>query len=88
MTPTTESPIAAGRPTRVRFAVVAMAILLGTVTYLDRGCIGTLEQPIMHDLGLHNKYQLGYAMTAFAAAYCAFGILTPGGRIGSVRGSC
>jgi hypothetical protein len=44
MTSTIESPRAVQRPTRVRFVVVGLAVLLGMVTYLDRACIGTLEE--------------------------------------------
>ena len=40
------------RPTRVRFAVVAMAILLGMIIYLDRACMGTLKTPIERDFNL------------------------------------
>ena len=40
------------RPTRVRFAVVTMAILLGMIIYLDRACMGTLKTPIERDLNL------------------------------------
>ena len=29
--------------TRIRYVVVAMAVLLAMVTYLDRACIGTLR---------------------------------------------
>ena len=84
MTSAIDSPGTVQRPTRVRFAVVGMAILLGMVTYLDRGCIGTLEEPIMHDLGL-SKYQYGSALTAFAMAYGGFGILSAwwGDRVGT-----
>ncbi len=77
MTSTIESPCTVQRPTRVRLVVVVLAILLGMVTYLDRACIGTLEKPIMRDLGLQ-EYQHGYALTAFAMAYGSFGILSAG----------
>jgi MFS family permease len=71
------------RRTRVRVAVVTMAIMLGMVTYLDRACMGTLEAPIMRDLDL-SASRLGFSLTkeqglawvhtAFALAYCVFGI--------------
>ena len=84
MASTIDSPSTVQRPTRVRALVVGMAILLGMVTYLDRACIGTLENPIMHDLGL-SKYQLSYAQTAFAAAYALSGIFSAwwGDRVGT-----
>ncbi len=75
MASTIDNPCIVQRPTRVRAVVVGMAILLGMVTYLDRACIGTLENPIMHDLGL-SKYQLSYAQTAFALAYALSGIVS------------
>jgi sugar phosphate permease len=84
MTSTIDDPCAVERPTRIRIVVVALLILLGMVTYLDRSCIGTLEGPIMEDLGL-SKYQLSYAQTAFAMAYGGFGILSAwwGDRVGT-----
>jgi sugar phosphate permease len=84
MISTVESPHTAARPTRVRFAVVGFAVVLGMVTYLDRACIGTLEDPIMRDLGL-SQHQLSYVHSAFALAYGAFGIFSAwwGDRIGT-----
>ena len=75
MISTVESPRAAERPTRIRIAVVGLAILLGMVTYLDRVCLGTLVRPITRDLHLRD-YELGYAQTAFAMAYGALGIFS------------
>ena len=70
-----ENSSAVERPTRVRFVVVGMAILLGMVTYLDRATLGNLAKPMMCDLKL-SQYQLSYAQTAFALAYGSFGILS------------
>jgi MFS family permease len=53
------------------------------VTYLDRSCLGTVKTPISHDLdltvnawGLVLTQNQGLALidTAFAVAYCSFGI--------------
>ena len=63
------------RPTRVRYRVVGIVILLGMVTYLDRVCIATLSPHIMADLGL-DKVQMGYVFSAFALAYALFEIPT------------
>ncbi|MBP8259681.1 MAG: MFS transporter [Verrucomicrobia bacterium] len=63
------------RATRIRYAVVAMAVLLAMVTYLDRACIGTLAPHIMRDLGL-TKEQMSMIYSAFALAYAAFEIPT------------
>jgi sugar phosphate permease len=64
-----------GRPTRVRFQVVALTVLLAMVTYLDRVCISKLAPDIMRDLAL-SKIQMGYVFSAFALAYAAFEIPT------------
>ncbi len=61
--------------TRIRYGVVAMAVLLAMVTYLDRACIGTLAPAIMGDLSL-TKDQMSMIYSAFALAYAAFEIPT------------
>ena len=66
---------AATRATRVRYGVVAMAVLLAMVTYLDRACIATLAPHIMRDLDL-SKDQMSVIYSAFALAYAAFEIPT------------
>jgi len=63
------------RPTRVRYKVVLLAILLAMVTYLDRVCISKLAPNIMADLTL-SKVQMGYVFSAFALAYAFFEIPT------------
>ena len=65
----------AGRPTRIRYKVVAMAVLLAMVTYLDRVCISKLAPDIMRDLGL-SRVQMGWVFAAFALAYAVFEIPT------------
>lgn len=67
--------IPAGRPTRVRYGVVALCVGLAGVTYLDRACIGTLAPHIMRDLSL-TKDQMSLVYSAFALAYAAFEIPT------------
>ena len=64
-----------GRTTRVRHKVVALAVLLAMVTYLDRACIGTLAPDIMQDLHL-SKDQMSWVYSAFALAYALFEIPT------------
>ena len=61
--------------THVRYGVVALAVLLAMVTYLDRACIATLAPSIMHDLSL-TKEQMSWVYSAFALAYAAFEIPT------------
>ncbi len=63
------------RPTRVRFRVVAFAVTLAMVTYLDRACIATLAPDIMRDLDL-SKAEMSWVYSAFALAYAIFEIPT------------
>ena len=67
--------VSCGRPTRVRYKVVSMAVLLAMVTYLDRACIGTLAPDIMRDLNL-SKEQMSLIYSAFALSYAMFEIPT------------
>jgi MFS transporter, ACS family, glucarate transporter len=66
---------AAARATIARYKVVALAVLLAMVTYLDRVCISKLAPNIMADLGL-SKVQMGFVFSAFALAYAIFEIPT------------
>ena len=61
------------QPTRVRYQVVAMAVLLGMVTYLDRVCISKLAPDVMRDLSL-DKVQMGYVFSVFALSYALFAL--------------
>lgn len=63
------------RASRVRYGVVAMAIVLAAVTYLDRVCISRLAQPIMSDLSL-SEHQMNFVFGAFALAYALFEVPT------------
>ena len=72
---TSHSFPAAARPTRVRYRVVAFAVGLAMVTYLDRACIATLAPDIMRDLDL-SKAQMSWVYSAFALAYAIFEIPT------------
>lgn len=64
-----------GRPSTVRFRVVAFCVLLAMITYLDRACIATMAPQIMEDLHF-GKEQMSYVYSAFAVAYAAFEIPT------------
>ena len=61
--------------TRVRYRVVAFAVALAMVTYLDRVCISMLAPSIMRDLGL-DKTHMSYVFSAFTLAYGLFEIPT------------
>ena len=62
-------------PTRVRYRVVSLAVLLAMVTYLDRACIGKMAPEIMRDLDL-SMVQMSSVFSAFAFAYALFEIPT------------
>jgi MFS family permease len=65
------------RPTGlgVRHKVLGMAILLGSVTYLDRVAMSVLQGPISQEFGL-SREQMGLVFSAFYVAYGAFEIPT------------
>lgn len=70
--------------TRIRYKVVAFAMALAAVTYLDRVCISVVAPSIMRDLNL-STIQMSYVFSAFTLAYAAFEIPTAwwADRIGS-----
>jgi ACS family glucarate transporter-like MFS transporter len=70
----------------VRYRVVAFAVSLAALTYLDRVCISVLAPDIMKDLGL-SRIQMSYVFSAFTLAYAAFEIPTAwwADRVGSRR---
>jgi MFS family permease len=71
---------------RVRYRVVAFAVALAGVTYLDRICISTLAPSIMRDLSL-TRLEMSYVFSAFAVAYAAFEVPSAwwGERVGTRR---
>jgi MFS family permease len=71
------------RPTRVRYGVVAFAVSLAVITYLDRVSISFAAPAIRHDLGL-SAIRMGWAFTAFNLAYALFEI--PGEFLGDWMG--
>jgi ACS family glucarate transporter-like MFS transporter len=80
-------PTATGR-TRVRFRVLAMAVALAAITYLDRVCISHagVTASIMRELDLSDK-QMGLVFSAFTLAYALFEMPTGawGDRVGTRR---
>jgi MFS transporter, ACS family, glucarate transporter len=72
--------------TRVRYRVLALAVLLAAITYLDRVCISLTAPAMMRDLGM-SKVQMSLVFSAFTLAYAAFEIPTGwwGDRIGTRR---
>src|SRR5262245_26362296 len=72
--------------THVRYRVVAFAVALAGVTYLDRVCISILSPSIMKEFNL-TQVQMGWVFSAFTFAYAIFEIPTGwwADRIGSRR---
>ena len=77
---------AAPQATRVRYKVLALAVLLAGITYLDRVCISITAPFMMRDLGL-DQVQMSLVFSAFTAAYAIFEIPTGwwGDRVGTRR---
>ncbi|HEY2844740.1 MAG TPA: MFS transporter [Bryobacteraceae bacterium] len=77
-------PAAFAGATRVRYRVVAAAVALAGVTYLDRVCVGVLAPSIMSDLKI-SQVQMSFVFSAFTAAYALFEMPTAwwADRIGS-----
>ncbi len=73
--PSTPPATLSARPTYARYGVIAFIFALAMVTYLDRGCLGTLAPNIQADLQL-DKSQMSWVFSAFAAAYAIFEIPT------------
>jgi MFS family permease len=72
--------------TRVRYRVLAMAVALAAITYLDRVCIAKMEPMITRELGL-TAQQMAFVFSAFTLAYAVFEIPTGawGDRVGTRR---
>jgi MFS family permease len=64
------------RPTRVRYAVLAVACCLALLTYINRLAFGVAASEIRDDLGLNDE-QMGYLASSFLVAYGLFQL--PGG---------
>jgi ACS family glucarate transporter-like MFS transporter len=67
------------RPTGVRHLVVAYAVALAVITYIDRVCISQAATAMRRDLGL-GPVEMGTVFTAFGWAYALCEI--PGGYLG------
>jgi MFS transporter, ACS family, glucarate transporter len=74
------------KPTRARYWVIVLAIMLAVIQYLDRVCISQAAPFISQDLKLSAK-QMGYIFSAFTFAYALFEIPTGwlGDKIGARR---
>jgi sugar phosphate permease len=73
----TNSPAPANtRATHVRYGVLALALIITAISYLDRICISMTAPAMQAELGLSDR-QLGLIFSAFTFAYAVFEI--PGG---------
>jgi ACS family glucarate transporter-like MFS transporter len=72
------------QPTKTRFRVLAMLVVLAALTYLDRLCISAAAPSIMQEFGF-SPSQMGYVFSAFTLAYAAFEI--PSGWLGDRYGT-
>lgn len=71
------------KPSRTRYGVVALAIGLAVLSYVQRVAISGAAVPISRDLGL-SKQQMGLVFGAFALAYALFEV--PMGLLGDRLG--
>jgi MFS transporter, ACS family, glucarate transporter len=74
------------RSSRVRYRVLALAVCLAAITYLDRVCISLTAPAMMKDLGL-SRVEMSFVFSAFTLAYAIFEIPTGwwGDRVGTRR---
>src|SRR5215472_5696552 len=71
-------------PTRVRHLVIAFAVALAVITYIDRVCISQAAPLISEDLRF-SRAQTGLMFSAFTLAYALCEI--PGGWMGDLMGA-
>jgi len=72
------------RATRVRYSIVALALVLNLVSYTDRVCISVAAPKIRAEFG-YSPTQMGFVFSIFSLAYFLF--LTPWGVVADRRGS-
>ena len=78
-----EQAIATQTPTRTRYWVVAFAVTLAMVQYVDRICISQAKANIGADLSIDSQH-MGWVFGAFTLGYALFEI--PGGWLGDKYG--
>jgi MFS family permease len=79
-----ELPLRASGGSHVRYRVLALAVVMAGITYLDRVCIAQAAPDIKRDMHLSDK-QMGVVFSAFTLAYALFEIPSGawGDRIGT-----
>lgn len=80
---TTETELTGQKPTHARYTVVAFALSLAVLSYIDRVALSQAAPRVQRDLGLTDQ-QMGYIFAAFGLAYACFEI--PGGFLGDWLG--
>lgn len=78
-----QDPGEAQKPSKVRHGVVAFAVALSVITYIDRVALSNSRKQVANALHL-NDLQMGAAFSAFALAYALFEI--PSGFMGDRLG--
>ena len=68
-------PHSNGRPTKVRFMVIAALCVSAMIAYAQRNTISIMEREIAAELQL-DKHQMGWVMSAFFLTYAAFQLPT------------
>ena len=72
-------PIRSSQPTRVRWRILFLLLLISIVTYIDRVNISVTARHMMPSLGL-TDLQMGWIFSAFVLGYALFQV--PGGWMG------
>jgi MFS family permease len=81
-----EPPLGAEGHSYVRYWVLALAVAMAGITYLDRVCIAQTASDIKRDMGLSDR-QMGFVFSAFTLAYMLFEVPCGawGDRVGTRR---
>ncbi len=77
------NPVVSEKPTRARYIVVAFALSLAILSYIDRVALSQAAPRVQKDLGL-SQQDMGLIFGAFGLAYALFEI--PGGFLGDWLG--
>ncbi len=81
--PATNSPAPDSRPTRIRYLVIFVSVLMSIILYLDRYCVSISAGYIKEDLAL-SEGQMGLFFSAFFWTYALAQV--PAGRLGDALG--
>jgi MFS family permease len=81
-----EPPFGSEGDSYVRYRVLALAVVMAGITYLDRVCIAQTAPDIKREMGLSDR-QMGFVFSAFTIAYALFEVPSGawGDRVGTRR---